>query len=206
MTGIFASIAAAIVWVISAGGLPGIMVLMALESACIPIPSEIVMPFAGYLVSTGRFSLVAVATAGAIGCNLGSALAYLVGARGGRVLVERLSGHSVFGPTELALAERFFQRFGSVATFLGRLLPVVRTFIALPAGLARMNVWTFHAYTFAGSWLWCWALAYVGMVLGNHWDNDPRLQWAFHTADALIILTLLGLAIWFGLRRRSRRT
>ena len=179
MNSVLASVSAAIVSIISAGGLPGIVVLMALESACIPIPSEIVMPFGGYLVSTGQFSLLGVATAGAVGCNLGSAIAYLAGARGGRALVERLGSHSLFGMSELTMAERFFDRFGSVATFLGRLLPVIRTFIALPAGMARMNVWAFHAYTFAGSWLWCYALAYVGKSLGNHWEDDPRLKWAF---------------------------
>lgn len=205
MNSIVASISAAIVEIISAGGLPGILLLMALESACIPIPSEIIMPFAGYLVSQGQFSLVAVATAGALGCNLGSAVAYLVGSRGGRALVERWSRHSIFGVAELSMAEGFFRRFGSAATFFGRLLPVVRTFIALPAGLARMNIWTFHAYTFVGSWIWCWSLAYLGMVLGDHWQDDPRLKTAFHVADAVIVVLLLALAGWFLLRRRRAR-
>lgn len=205
MNSIVASISGAVVSMISAGGLPVILLLMALESACVPIPSEIIMPFAGYLVSQGQFSLVAVATAGAIGCNLGSAAAYLVGSRGGRALVERWSRHSVFGVAELRIAEGFFRRFGSAATFFGRLLPVVRTFIALPAGLARMNVWAFHAFTFVGSWIWCWALAYVGMTLGDHWGDDPRLKSAFHVADALVLAALAGLAGWYLLRRRRAR-
>ena len=204
MSGILATVSSVIVSIISAGGLPGIVLLMALESACIPIPSELVMPFAGYLASSGQFSLVAVATAGALGCNLGSAVAYLVGSRGGRALAERLSGHSIFGTVELALADRFFARFGSLATFFGRLLPVVRTFIALPAGIARMNLWTFHGFTFAGSWIWCYALAAIGSALGSRWDDDPRLKWAFHAADVLVILALVGLATWFVLRRRGR--
>lgn len=207
MNSIVAAISGTVVAIISAGGLPGILLLMALESACIPIPSEIIMPFAGYLVSQGQFSLVAVATAGALGCNLGSAVAYLVGSRGGRALVERWSRHSVFGVAELRMAEGFFRRFGSAATLVGRLLPVVRTFIALPAGLARMNVWTFHAFTFAGSWIWCWSLAYLGMVLGDHWADDPRLKTAFHVADVVVVAALVSLAVWYVLRRRrAQRT
>ncbi|WP_294643679.1 DedA family protein [uncultured Aureimonas sp.] len=202
MTSIVAAISSAVIAIISAGGLPGIMLLMALESACIPIPSEIIMPFAGYLVSQGQFSLVAVATFGAIGCNLGSAAAYLVGSRGGRTLVERWSRHSMFGVAELRLAERFFQRFGPAATLVGRLLPVVRTFIALPAGLARMNVWSFHAFTFVGSWIWCWALAYLGMTLGDRWQDDPRLKTAFHVADVVVLLALGALVVWYVVRRR----
>lgn len=202
MNSLVATISGTVVAIISAGGLPGILLLMALESACIPIPSEIIMPFAGYLVSQGQFSLVAVATAGALGCNLGSAVAYLVGSWGGRALVERWSRHSMFGIAELRLAEGFFRRFGSAATFFGRLLPVVRTFIALPAGLARMNVWTFHAFTFVGSWIWCWALAYLGMVLGDHWQDDPRLKTAFHVADVVVVLALVSLGVWYVLRRR----
>jgi membrane protein DedA with SNARE-associated domain len=118
--------------------------------------------------------------------------------------VERFGAHSPFCQAELALAERFFARFGSLATFLGRLLPVVRTFIALPAGMARMNVWTFHVLTFAGSWIWCYALASIGAALGDHWGDDPRLKTAFHVADVLVVLALFGLVSWFVLRRRRR--
>lgn len=205
MNGILAAISSVVVSVISAGGLPGIVLLMALESACIPIPSEIVLPFAGYLVGEGRFTLLGVATAGAIGCNLGSAVAYLVGSRGGRAMVERFSRHSVFGRAELALADRFFARFGPAAIFLGRLLPVVRTFVALPAGIARMNIWTFHAFTFVGSWIWCYALASIGLSLGSGWENDPRLKTAFHVADVLVVLSLLAALGWFFVSRRRSR-
>ncbi|WP_062015176.1 DedA family protein [Aureimonas sp. AU4] len=205
MNGILAAISSVVVSVISAGGLPGIVLLMALESACIPIPSEIVLPFAGYLVGEGRFTLLGVATAGAIGCNLGSAVAYLAGSRGGRAMVERFSRHSVFGRAELALADRFFARFGPAAIFLGRLLPVVRTFVALPAGIARMNVWTFHAFTFVGSWIWCYALASIGLSLGSGWENDPRLKTAFHVADVLVVLALLAALGWFFVSRRRSR-
>lgn len=135
---LLAPVGAWIVAVISAAGYAGIAGLMAVESACIPLPSEVVMPFAGYLASTGRFNLALAATAGAVGCNLGSTLAYAVGARGGRPLVERWDRYVLLGPDDLGHAERFFRRFGGLAVLIGRLLPVVRTFIALPAGIARM--------------------------------------------------------------------
>jgi membrane protein DedA with SNARE-associated domain len=152
-------IAGFIIAVISKTGYLGVLLLMTIESACIPLPSEVIMPFAGYLVHTGRLSLFWVATVGALGCNLGSVIAYEIGCYGGRPLVERYGSHIFLGKHELELAERFFKRFGAVAVFFGRLLPVIRTFIALPAGIARMPRLRFHIYTFAGSWPWCFALA-----------------------------------------------
>lgn len=203
MQAILSPVTDAILSVISAGGLPGIVLLMALESACIPIPSELVMPFAGYLVSNGQFSLWSVALGGAVGCNLGSLVAYEVGARGGRPMVERFSRHSLFGKHELKLAEAFFGRWGASATFLGRLLPVVRTFLALPAGLAQMNRVQFHAYTFFGSFLWCLGLAWVGKALGRNWNDSAALSAAFHVADVVIVLALVAGVIWY-LRYRKR--
>src|SRR4051812_47068235 len=132
---IITSLTAAIVATISAAGYPGVVLLMAIESACIPLPSEIIMPFAGYLASTGLFSLAAVATAGAIGCNLGSAVAYEIGRHGGRPPVERWGSYVLIGRHGIDLADRFFAHWGGVAVFIARLMPVVRTFIALPAGI-----------------------------------------------------------------------
>jgi membrane protein DedA with SNARE-associated domain len=154
-----ATIAAVIIGIISATGYLGVLVLMAIESACIPLPSEVIMPFAGSLVPAGRFSLLGLATAGALGCNLGSMLAYWVGARGGRPAIERWGRYVLLAPGDLDWSERFFSRFGSVTVFVSRLLPLVRTFIALPAGMARMPLLRFHLYTFLGSWLWCFGLA-----------------------------------------------
>jgi membrane protein DedA with SNARE-associated domain len=147
---ILAVLATFTIWVISSGGYVGIAVLMAIESACIPLPSEIIMPFAGYLVSTGRFDLYLAATAGAIGCNLGSIVAYEVGKRGGRPMAERWGRYVLIGPGELDAADRFFARFGSMAVLIGRLLPVIRSFIAFPAGVARMKLVPFHVYTREG--------------------------------------------------------
>src|ERR1035441_1104450 len=127
-----------IISVISAGGYGGVMLLMAIESACIPLPSEIIMPFSGYLVYTGRFSLLAVATWGAIGCNLGSVLAYEFGYFGGRPLVERYGRYVVLCVGELSIADRFFERRGSVAVLIARLFPMVRASTELHAVVAHI--------------------------------------------------------------------
>ena len=183
--------------VISHIGYAGVALLMAIESACIPLPSEIIMPFAGYLVYTHRFRLLWVATAGAIGCNLGSAVAYWLGAYGGRPLIERYGRFVLLNRRDLDRSIAFFERYGGVTVFLGRLLPVVRTFIALPAGIARMPQLRFHLYTFLGSWPWCLALAYAGEKLGNAWNTDPLLKNILHRADAAILLVLLAGFAWF---------
>jgi membrane protein DedA with SNARE-associated domain len=167
---------------------------MAIESACIPLPSELIMPFAGYLVFTGTFNLVWVATAGALGCNLGSLVAYEIGCYGGRPLVERYGRWILMGRRELAWADRFFARWGYLAVFIGRLLPVIRTFIALPAGVARMPRGRFHVYTFLGSWPWCYALAYFGMKLGENWRELGKY---FHKFDAVIGVMLVAGVVYF---------
>jgi len=205
---ILSALAGFITEVISAGGYAGIALLMAIESACIPLPSEIIMPFSGYLVSTGRFELFWVATAGALGCNIGSTLAYYVGAYGGRRAVERWGRYLLIDPHDLAIADRFFQRWGSATVFVSRLLPVVRTFIALPAGIAHMNQVKFQLYTFLGSWPWCFALAYVGMKLGEAWSSDPTLKDTLHRFDAAIVAVLVLGAAWYVWRhvRGARRS
>ena len=179
---------------IAYGGYGGIVALMAIESACIPLPSELIMPFAGYLVFAGTMKLLWVATAGAIGCNVGSLVAYEIGCYGGRPLVERYGRWILLGRRELDWADRFFARWGYLAVFIGRLLPVVRTFIALPAGVARMPRVRFHVYTFLGSWPWCFALAWLGMKLGENWRQLGKY---LHKFDALILaLIVMGVA-WF---------
>jgi membrane protein DedA with SNARE-associated domain len=186
-----------IISVISASGYAGIVLLMAIESACIPLPSEVIMPFSGYLVYTGRFNLFWVATMGALGCNLGSLVAYYVGYHGGRPLVEKYGSYIFLSEKELHWADRFFEKWGDWAVFISRLLPVVRTFIALPAGIAKMNQIRFHIFTFVGSWPWCFMLAWIGMRLGEQWNKDPRLKEWFHRFDAVILGIILIGAIWF---------
>ncbi|KTT70940.1 DedA family protein [Sphingomonas endophytica] len=206
---ILAALAGFAIAVISAGGYWGIALLMAIESACIPLPSEIIMPFAGYLVSTGQLNLWLAATAGALGCNLGSVVAYEIGRRGGRPMAEKFGRYVLIGPGELDLADRFFNRWGSWAILIGRMLPVVRTFIAFPAGVARMKLLPFHLYTFIGSWPFCLLLAWVGMTLGDKWNSDPRLKAFFHRADAaigVVLVAAITFYIWHrvrGLKKRS---
>jgi membrane protein DedA with SNARE-associated domain len=180
--------------IVATTGYAGIALLMAIESACIPLPSELIMPFAGYLVSTGAMKLVWVATAGAIGCNLGSLIAYEIGCYGGRPLVVRYGRWILMGHRELDWADRFFLRWGYMAVFIARLLPVIRTFIALPAGIARMPRGKFHIYTFLGSWPWCFMLAYFGMKLGENWRSLGKY---FHKFDAVIGAFLLAGIVWF---------
>jgi membrane protein DedA with SNARE-associated domain len=194
---ILAILAQFIIATISASGYLGITLLMAIESACVPLPSEIIMPFAGYLVHTGRFQLFWVATAGALGCNVGSELAYWVGAYGGRPLIARFGKYILLNEHDLDRTTYFFQKYGSITVFLARLLPVVRTFIALPAGIARMPKLRFHLYTFLGSWPWCFVLAYVGMRLGQSWDSDPRFKAVFHRFHTAVVLLLAIGIIWF---------
>jgi membrane protein DedA with SNARE-associated domain len=184
--------------VIDMGGYGGILLLMGIESACIPLPSEIIMPFAGYLVYLGHFSLFWAATAGAVGCNLGSVVAYWIGAKGGRPLVERYGRWVLMSHHDLDRMTYYFNRYGSIMVLVGRLLPVVRTFIAFPAGIAKMPQLRFHIYTFAGSWPWCFALAYAGMRLGQSW-NDPQSPFhaAFHRFHLGVELALLAGIVWF---------
>ena len=205
--GPLAAVAGLITGFIAASGYGGVVLLMAIESACIPLPSEIIMPFAGYLVSTGQLSLPLVAVAGALGCNLGSAVAYWIGSRGGRALIARYGRWVLMSQTDMDGAERFFARFGSIAVLIGRLLPVIRTFIALPAGIARMELVRFHGYTFAGSLVWCYALAWVGEQLGARWESDPRLAAVLHRFDYAIAAIVVLAAAWFVWHRlRARPT
>ena len=179
---------------IAATGYGGIVILMAIESACIPLPSELIMPFAGYLVFTGSMKLLWVATAGAIGCNLGSLVAYEIGYYGGRPLVERYGRWVLMGRRELDWADRFFTRWGYLAVFAARMLPVVRTFIALPAGIARMPRLRFHIYTFLGSWPWCFLLAWFGMKMGENWRQLGKY---LHKFDVVIVVLLAAGIVWF---------
>lgn len=183
--------------VISAGGYAGLVALMGIESACIPLPSEIIMPFAGYLVYLGRFNLIMAATAGAIGCNVGSVIAYWIGAKGGRPLVERYGRWVLMSHHDLERMTHFFNRYGSITVLLARLLPVVRTFIAFPAGIAKMPQLRFHVYTFVGSWPWCFVLAYVGMKLGERWHTDPRFHEWFHRFHLVVEIALVAAIVWF---------
>jgi len=183
-----------IISAISSLGYTGVGALMAIESACVPLPSEVIMPFAGFLVAQGKFSLIGVALAGTLGCVVGSVVAYAVGIWGGRAFIEKYGKYVLISHHDLALADKFFNKYGSAAIFFSRLLPVARTFISLPAGIAKMNFSKFVIYTFLGSLPWCLALAYVGMVLGEHWNT---LGVYFHKFDAVIAAVILAFIVWY---------
>jgi membrane protein DedA with SNARE-associated domain len=190
-------ILALLVGFIASTGYAGVLILMAIQSACIPLPSEVIMPVAGYALAHGQWQLILLATIGSIGANLGSIPAYWVGAKGGRPMVERFGRYVLLNGHDLDLAERFFNRYGSITVLVGRLLPIVRTFIALPAGIAKMNQLRFHVYTFIGSWPWCYALAYIGMTLGSKFNTDPRFKAVFQRFHLGVEAVLVAGVIWF---------
>lgn len=189
---------------IQAGGYAGVAGLMAIESACIPLPSELIMPFAGFLAAQGRFHLWALGVFGALGCVAGSIPAYYLGLYGGRPLIERYGKWVLLSHRDLETADRLFERHGEPVVFFARLLPVVRTFIAFPAGVSKMNMPRFILYTFAGSLPWCLGLAWLGLKLGDHWTV---LRVYFHRFDAAIVaLILVGAALYLWRHLRHSRS
>jgi membrane protein DedA with SNARE-associated domain len=200
--------------VLAAAGPLGVTLLMAIESACIPLPSEVIMPFAGFLAFKGQMTfhglgaghpaaqILIAGLFGALGCNLGSLPAYELGAWGGRKAVVHFGKYIFLNLDHLDQAHRFFERFGHWAILVGRMLPVIRTFIALPAGIAKMNRVHFHLTTFIGSLPWCLGLAWVGYKLGEKWDT---LGVYFHRFDLVIGAGLVAGVVWFLVNHRRKR-
>ncbi len=182
---------------IQATGYSGVVILMALQSACIPLPSEVIMPLAGLVLAHSQLDLVVLAMLASLASNLGSIPAYWVGAKGGRPMVERYGSYLLLSRHDLDRVDGFFTRFGSLAVLIGRMLPIIRTFIAFPAGVAKMNQVKFHVYTFVGSWPWCYALAWIGMKLGAQFQNDPRFKEVFHRFHLGVEIVLLVGVVWF---------
>ena len=172
-------------------GYPGIVFLMTLESACLPVPSEIVLPFSGFAVQQGRLDFWAVGLAGSVGCLIGSVLSYAVGYYGGRPLLERYGRFILITRHEIDLAHRWFERHGPATVFIARLLPIVRTFVSLPAGIVRMDFKTFVVYSFVGSLPWCFALTYAGLWLKDQWGVLEQ-YWVYFD-----VLTVLGIIAFF---------
>ncbi|HTY14019.1 MAG TPA: DedA family protein [Candidatus Omnitrophota bacterium] len=177
---------------ISQVGYLGIFSLMIFESACIPIPSEIIMPFSGFLASTGKFNLIWITLAGAAGNLVGAVITYLIGYYGGRPFVLKYGKYILIKEKEVHHAERFFERWGDFAVFIARNLPIVRTFISLPAGVAEMNFPKFVIYSFVGSIPWCLALGYIGYLLGANWMMIRKY------GDILDIIVGIGIVIFIG--------
>ena len=181
----------------------GVVIMMAIESACIPLPSEVIMPLAGqYLVQSGDnwWGIFQAGLYGAIGCTIGSIIAYWVGALGGRPIVEKYGKYLLINKHHLRTADRWFEKYGEATAFFSRLLPVVRTFISFPAGVARMNFAKFVIYSFLGSFPWSAGLAWAGAV----WP--PRdIREALRPFDIPIILAILALVAWFVIRNLRNR-
>lgn len=187
-----------IIHFISQCGYAGIFFLMLLESACIPIPSEITMPFSGSLIALGKFNFWAVIFIGTAGNLVGSLLAYWLGAWGQEVIVRKIilkyGKYFLISEHEYDRSERWFRMHGEIIVFVSRVLPVVRTFISLPAGVAKMNLSRFIIYTSLGSFIWSYLLTSIGVMLGNQWST---LEVYFHKFDFVIILGLVLMAIWY---------
>jgi membrane protein DedA with SNARE-associated domain len=194
MDALLAIIASFIIKVISSTGYFGITTLMALESACIPIPSEIIMPFSGFLVFEGRFMLWSVVIWGAIGNLIGSVIAYWIGFYGGRSLIQKYGKYILISSHDLERADHWFEKYGQSTVFFSRLLPIIRTFISLPAGISRMDFKKFCFYTLAGSLPWSFALTYAGIIMGENWS---AIKIYFEKFDLVIGgLIVLGIIWW----------
>jgi membrane protein DedA with SNARE-associated domain len=187
-------------------GYLGVMVAMAIESAMIPLPSELILPFAGFLVSDpahvepltgGAWNFWIVVVVATVGNTLGSLVAYAIGAWGGRPFLERYGRYLLIGHHEIELADRFFERYGSATAFFSRLLPVVRTFISFPAGVARMPLGRFIVYSTAGAFFWSLLLVQAGVVLGEHWVAIRHALEPFDLAIAVAVVAAVLLFIWW---------
>jgi membrane protein DedA with SNARE-associated domain len=198
---IFASISNWIIHIISALGLTGVAFLMAIESAAIPLPSEIIMPFSGFLVAAGRFSLLGISIAGAIGSVIGSLVLYYIGYFGGRPFIEKYGKYFLFHHDDLAKADRFFQKHGVFSNCIARILPVLRTYISLPAGIFKAEIKKFVLYSFIGSFIWSAFLGFIGIKLGQHWDS---LRPYFHEVDLLLTILILAGIAWFVYKHLKR--
>jgi membrane protein DedA with SNARE-associated domain len=181
-------------------GLPAVFLLMLLESACIPVPGEAIMPFAGFAVSEGDMTLLSITVAGVAGNVAGSWIAYAVGLYGGRPFIDRYGKYILLRHHHVELAERWFARYGAATVFFTRCLPIVRTFISLPAGIARMPFWKFTLYTLLGCIPWVFFLGWLGVRLGEHWEDiRPYL----HYADYAVVAALVAIAVWAVLKWRK---
>ena len=206
---LIASIAQLITEAIAWLGYPGIALMMALESTLIPIPSEIVMPFAGYLASTGRFHLIWTAVAGALGCNAGSTVVYYIGAAGGRPFAEKYGRYFFLTHSKIEKVERYFHRWGGVTLLITRMMPLMPVVVSLPAGFARMNIWKFQLYTFVGCFIWCLALAALGYEFGLAWKSQAWVKAAIHILDIALVAGIVLAIAWFAWRwfgtKKARR-
>jgi len=184
-------------------GYSGIFLLMALESCGIPMPSEVIMPFSGFLVSDGKLSFWVVVIMGTIGNLGGSLLAYWLGLKGGRPLIEKYGRYILISKHDLDMAHRWFTNYGELTVFFGRLLPVIRTYISFPAGIAQMNIKKFSIYTTLGALPWCILFAWLGIKMGNNWE---LVRAKLHDFDMTIaVLVVIAVALYIRRHLKHRR-
>jgi membrane protein DedA with SNARE-associated domain len=194
MSQILNSVTNLIIHIISSLGYLGVGFLMALQTVAVPIPSEVILPFSGYLASAGRFNIFLIALTGGLGSCVGASIAYYIGYKGGRPLVEKYGKYIFLSGNEFRITEQFFAKYHSAAMFFGQLLPIVRSFIAFPAGITKAPYKKFLVYVFLGSFIWSLALAYVGEKLGQNWQTlHSKFQ---HLDLVVIVLIILGAAFW----------
>ena len=191
MIGILENLSNFAIYLIQSLGYWGVFIGMTLESACIPIPSEIIMTFSGYVVWQGNtnMTLLGITLVGAFANLVGSLIAYYVGLIGGRPLLEKYGRYILITHSNLERADKWFEKYGYEAVFISRMLPGIRTFISLPAGIAHMDIKKFIIYTFIGSLPWTFALGYIGVLLGPHWD---LIKSYFHILDIVVIIGIIG--------------
>ena len=182
----------------------GIFFLMALESCGIPMPSEVIMPFSGFVVAEGKMLFWTIVIVGALGNLVGSWIAYWIGYKGGRPLVEKYGKAVLLSSHDLDLADRWFKKYGQLTVFFGRILPVVRTYISFPAGIAKMNFKKFITFTFLGALPWCALLAWLGVKMGDNWELIRTKMHSFDTAMAIVIIILIILYIWRHLKLKAK--
>jgi membrane protein DedA with SNARE-associated domain len=203
MTSILSAITNLIIHIISALGYTGVGLLMGIQTIAIPMPSEVIIPFAGSLVTSGRFTLIGIALTGGLGSSLGAAVAYFIGYKGGRPLVEKYGKFILISRHDLQMADDFFAKYGIRAAFLGMLLPVVRSFISFPAGISKVKFWKFEVYVFLASFIWSLALGYIGMKLGQNWMT---LRDKFKGLDYVIVALIILGAVWWIWRHIKNRS
>ncbi len=184
-------------------GYMGVLLAMAIESACIPIPSEIILPMAGWMVSRGIFDFWWAVIAGTVGCTIGSTIAYYVGAIGGRPALTRYGRYLLISPHDLETADKWFAKYGDWAIFFSRLLPVVRTFISFPAGVSKMSMPKFLIYTTIGSFPWSLALVFAGKLFGERWEEIRQFLSKFDYVILVVIIALIGIYIYRHMKRSS---
>jgi membrane protein DedA with SNARE-associated domain len=184
-------------WVISTidfMGYLGVFILMLVESCGILMPSEVIMPFSGFLVADGSMNFWLVVFLGALGNLAGSLLAYWIGWKGGRPLIEKYGKYILLSKHDLDLADRWFTKYGSATTFFGRVLPIVRTFISFPAGISKMELKKFSIYTFLGAFIWCIPLTYAGVKMGENW---AQIREHLHNFDLTIGILIVAFLVWY---------